>query len=51
MGVAVFPTPGTTAEMIAAADAEMYAVKQSGRGRCHVRTIVIVGEQVATSSA
>lgn len=40
MGVAVFPTPVDTTEMIAAADAEMYAVKQSGRGRCRVRTIV-----------
>lgn len=50
MGVAVFPTPGTTAEMIAAADAEMYAVKQSGRGRCHVRTIVIVSDPVPAGS-
>ena len=50
MGVAVFPTPGTTAEMIAAADAEMYAVKQSGRGRCHVRTIEIVSDPVPTGA-
>lgn len=40
MGVAVFPVPAATTEMIDAADAEMYAAKQSGRGRCCVRTIV-----------
>ena len=47
MGVAVFPTLGGTTDMIAAADAEMYAVKQSGRGRCQVRTIVVTDDSVA----
>jgi diguanylate cyclase (GGDEF)-like protein len=49
MGVAVFPKPTATADMIAAADAEMYAVKQSGRGRCHVRTIEVVDDSVAAT--
>ena len=47
MGIAVFPTPAGTEEMIAAADAEMYAVKQTGRGRCQVRTIVVSADSVA----
>lgn len=47
MGVAVFPKPASAAEMIAAADAEMYAAKQSGRGRCRVRTIVVSADSAA----
>jgi diguanylate cyclase (GGDEF)-like protein len=50
MGVAVYPRPAPTADMIAAADAEMYAVKQTGRGRCHVRTIEVVADSVAATA-
>ena len=39
MGVAVFSQPGGAEDMIAAADAEMYAAKHSGPGRCRVRAI------------
>lgn len=38
-GVVVFDRPGEVHEMLAAADAEMYAVKRSGKGRAAVRVI------------
>lgn len=50
MGVAVYPRPAPVADMIAAADAEMYAVKQTGRGRCRVRTIEVVADSVAATA-
>jgi diguanylate cyclase (GGDEF)-like protein len=39
IGVAVFPVPKSAAEMINAADAEMYVVKRSGRAACRVRVM------------
>ena len=36
IGVAVYPTPGATADMIAAADAAMYHVKRGGRDGIHL---------------
>jgi diguanylate cyclase (GGDEF)-like protein len=38
-GVVVFEQPGDVDDMLAAADAEMYAVKRSGKGRAGVRVI------------
>lgn len=49
VGVAVFPAPATTAEMIAAADAEMYGSKQAGGGRCQIRTILVESRPAPTS--
>ncbi|MFO1094590.1 MAG: hypothetical protein U0992_14990 [Planctomycetaceae bacterium] len=48
VGVAVFPAPATTAEMIAAADAEMYGSKQAGGGRCQIRTILVESRPAPT---
>jgi diguanylate cyclase (GGDEF)-like protein len=39
IGVVVFDTPRPTEEMLALADAEMYAVKQSGKDRVRVRSM------------
>ena len=39
IGVAVFPIPGNTADMIVAADAAMYHVKRSGRDGVHVSLV------------
>ena len=46
IGVAVFLQPLPAAEMIAAADAEMYAVKRAGRAGCRVR---VADVRVATA--
>lgn len=39
VGVAVFERPGPVPEMLAAADAEMYAVKRSGKARVQIRVV------------
>jgi diguanylate cyclase (GGDEF)-like protein len=46
IGVAVFPRPEPAAEMINAADAEMYAVKRGGRAGCRVRVVDRSGASV-----
>lgn len=50
MGVAVFASPRSVTAMIAAADAEMYAAKRSGKGRCHVRMIAAADDSVSVTA-